>query len=402
MALWENALPKSPALKNLNDGVMRLGLGFKIVMFGSLVIYMTGCREDIYIQQSTSTEVGEPRFTGVDGFYLLNEGNMGSNKSTLDYFDETTGTYIKNIYAERNPSVVKELGDVGNDLEIYGSKLYAVINCSHKVEVMRATDATRISKIDIPNCRYAIGHGGYVYVSSYVSPTTDNPKAPRGAVYKVDTLSLSVVGRVEVGYQPEEMAVSNGKLYVANSGGYRAPNYDRTVSVIDINNFVVVRDIDVAINLHRVKRDKHGMIYVTSRGDNAEVGSRLFVIDPLIDEVVKEIDSPVSDMWIHGDSAYVYSAAINELTGKTAISYSIINLQTHSVVDDAIIKDGTEVNIKMPHGIAVHPITGDIYITDARNYVSSGRIHCYSPKGVLLWSQKTGEIPSHFAFKFQN
>ena len=68
MALWENALPKSPALKNLNDGVMRLGLGFKIVMFGSLVIYMTGCREDIYIQQSTSTEVGEPRFTGVDGF----------------------------------------------------------------------------------------------------------------------------------------------------------------------------------------------------------------------------------------------------------------------------------------------------------------------------------------------
>ena len=140
------------------------------------------------------------------------------------------------------------------------------------------------------------------------------------AVYKGERLSLSVVGRVEGGYQPEEMAVSNGKLYVANSGGYRAPNYDRTVSVIDINNFVVVRDIDVAINLHRVKRDKHGMIYVTSRGDNAEVGSRLFVIDPLIDEVVKEIDSPVSDMLIHGDSAYVYSAAINDFTGKTAIS----------------------------------------------------------------------------------
>ena len=88
-----------------------------------LLLIATGCREDIYIQQSTSTEVEEPRFTGIDGFYLLNEGNMGSNKSTLDYFDETTGTYIKNIYAERNPSAVKELGDVGNDLEIYGSKL---------------------------------------------------------------------------------------------------------------------------------------------------------------------------------------------------------------------------------------------------------------------------------------
>ena len=31
--------------------------------------------------------------------FLLNEGNMGSNKSTLDYFDYQTGIYTKNIYA---------------------------------------------------------------------------------------------------------------------------------------------------------------------------------------------------------------------------------------------------------------------------------------------------------------
>ena len=79
---------------------------------------LTGCREDIYIHPSTSTEVESPRITGVDGFYLINEGNMGSNKATLDYFDETQGVYHRNIYAERNPNVVKELGDVGNDVEI--------------------------------------------------------------------------------------------------------------------------------------------------------------------------------------------------------------------------------------------------------------------------------------------
>lgn len=374
----------------------------RFVIIASILLTLhsiTGCREDIYIQQSTSTEVEEPRFTGVDGFYLLNEGNMGSNKSTLDYFDETTGTYIKNIYAERNPSVVKELGDVGNDIKIYGSKLYAVINCSHKVEVMKAKDATRIAKIDIPNCRYAIGHGNFIYISSYVSPTTANPKAPKGAVYKIDTLSLNIVDRIEVGYQPEEMAVSNGKLYVANSGGYRAPNYDHTVSVIDLNNFAVAKEIDVAINLHRVKRDSRGMIYVTSRGDNANIRSRMFVIDPQLDRVVTEIDTQVSDLWIDGDSAYIYSAYINDLTGDKDISYSIVNLNTLQVIDNSIIKDGTDSNIKMPHGIAVHPVTKEIFITDARNYVSSGRIHCYSPDGILKWSQTTGEIPAHFAFK---
>lgn len=359
------------------------------------------CREDIYIQQSTSTEVEAPRFTAIDGFYLLNEGNMGSNKSTLDYFDETTGNYIRNIYAERNPSVVKELGDVGNDLEIYGSKLYAVINCSHKVEVMRADDATRITKIDIPNCRYAIGEGGFVYVSSYVSPTTDNPKAPRGAVYKIDTLTHKIADRIEVGYQPEEMAVSNGKLYVANSGGYRAPDYDRTVSVIDLDHFAVIKEIDVAINLHRVKRDRYGMIYVSSRGNNADIKSRLYVIDPETDQVIADVDTQVSDLCISGDSAYIYSSYINDLTGDKAISYSIVNLVSLQVIDNSIIKDGTDQNIKMPHGIAVHPVTHEIYITDARNYVSSGRIHCYSPDGILKWSQTTGEIPAHIEFKWK-
>lgn len=366
-----------------------------VILLFVFVAIITGCRGDIYVQQSTSTEVEAPRITGVDGFYLINEGNMGSNKATLDYFDETTGVYHKNIYAERNPSKVKELGDVGNDVEIYGTKLYAVINCSHKVEVMKAADATSITKIDIPNCRYVLGYGGYVYVSSYVSPVQDDPKAPLGAIFKVDTASFKIVDRVDVGYQPEEMVVSNGKIYIANSGGYRAPDYDRTVSVVDLQSFEVIRDIDVDINLHRVKRDKNGMVYVSSRGDNASIPSCLYVIDPTIDKVVAEVNTPISDMWIHGDSAYIYSSARN----ATIVSYSILDLRTLRVVDDKIIKDGTDVNIKMPHGIAVHPITREIYITDARNYVSSGRVHCYSPEGVLKWTQTTGEIPSQFAFK---
>lgn len=361
----------------------------------------TGCRDDIYIHPSEAEEVESPRITGVDGFYLLNEGNMGSNKSTLDYFDETAGTYHRNIYAERNPNVVKELGDVGNDVEIYGSKLYAVINCSHKVEVMRAADAVSVARIDIPNCRYVVGHGRYVYVSSYVSPVQSDPKAPLGAVFKVDTATMRIVDRVDVGYQPEEMAVANGKLYVANSGGYRAPDYDRTVSVIDLERFAVIKNIDVAINLHRVKRDSHGMIYVTSRGDYAYQPSRLFVIDPTLDMVTTEVETPVSDLWIHGDSAYIYASERSDINQSTTISYSIIDLNTLRVVDNSIIKDGTDSEIRMPHGIAVHPITGEIYITDARNYVSSGRIHCYSPQGIRKWTMTTGEIPSQISFKYQ-
>ena len=86
------------------------------------------CRKAQKIVPSTDTNVGGGESGDIKGFFLLNEGNMGSNKATLDYYDYETGIYHKNIFAERNPGVARELGDVGNDLQIYGGKLYAVIN----------------------------------------------------------------------------------------------------------------------------------------------------------------------------------------------------------------------------------------------------------------------------------
>ena len=215
-----------------------------------LVAAISACREDELVVPTEYEIIPDTPApdTKVRGFYLLNEGNMGSNKCTLDYFDYFTGLYSRNLYAEKNPNVIKELGDVGNDIGIYGSKLYVVVNCSHKVEVLDARSGVRIGQIDIPNCRYVRFHRGKAYVSSYVGPVLIDPDAPKGAVYRVDTLSLEVTGRVTVGYQPEEMEILDDYMYVANSGGYRAPNYDNTVSVIQLIDFKQVQQIPVDIN----------------------------------------------------------------------------------------------------------------------------------------------------------
>ena len=89
---------------------------------------LAACRKEEPIVPSTSTPIAPPEDSSggngneerIRGFFLLNEGNMGSNKATLDYFDYATGIYTKNIYAERNPGVVKERGGVVTDLQIYG------------------------------------------------------------------------------------------------------------------------------------------------------------------------------------------------------------------------------------------------------------------------------------------
>ena len=337
------------------------------------------------------------------GMYLLNEANMGSNKSSIDYVDFRNAYYVRNIYAERNPEVVKELGDVGNDIQIYGNKLYAVINCSHKVEVMDVRTCKRIGQVDIPNCRYIRFAKGKAYVSAYVGPVAIDPNAQLGAVYEVDTASLAVTRKVTVGYQPDELEVLGEYLYVANSGGYRAPDYDSTVSVVEIYGMKQIQKIPVGINLHRIRKDRYGKFWVTSRGDYNSIPSRLYVLDRKDknskEMVVKDtLDIPCSEMYIQGDSLYFYSVEWNKQTERNTVTYGIIDVRTGQLVTDHFITDGTEQDIVIPYGICVHPTTGDIYVTDAKNYVSTGVLHCYDRHGKKKWSVRTGDIPAHMAF----
>lgn len=375
-----------------------------IIFFLTLMSLLSGCREDELVvptEYDIIPEVFNPR-SAIRGIYLVNEGNMGSNKCSLDYFDYATGLYARNFYAERNPEVVKELGDVGNDIGIYGDKLYVVVNCSHKVEVMDARSGRRIGQVDIPNCRYVRFYRGSAYVSSYVGPVLIDPDAPRGAVYRVDTLSLAVTGKVTVGYQPEEMEIVDDYMYVANSGGYRAPNYDNTVSVIQMVDFKQVEKIPVGINLHRLKKDGYGKLWVSSRGDYQSIPSRLFVLDKKkgYNQMVVTDTLPYgcSNMAVKGDSLFYYATEWNNYTASNKISYGIIDVRTKQRISENFITDGTEREITIPYGIAVHPETGDIFVTDAKNYVSSGTLYCFDSSGKKKWSVRTGDIPAHMAF----
>ena len=368
---------------------------------------LSGCRTDDIIIYAEDEDTGvETVHSEVVGLYLLNEGNMGSNKCTLDYLDLSDSTihYYRNIFAERNPNEVKELGDVGNDIKIYGSRLWLVINCSNKVEVCRASDAMKLGKVDIPNCRYVTFDGGYAYVSSYVGPVSVDSNAPRGRVYKVDTLTLQKVDSVVVGYQPEEMVALNGKLYVANSGGYRVPDYDNTVSVVDLLSFTEERQIVVSANLHRCRADQYGNLWVTSRGDYYDIQPKLYCLSKGLGdqmELIDDFDVPVTDLCLVGDSLYYLGSSFNYFTMTNDRVMGIINVRTHEMVTTQLTTAPEAASIVQPYGIIVHPENRDFYLMDAKNYVSSGELLHFNADGTFDYKVRTGDIPAHAAFLFK-
>lgn len=371
---------------------------YLVLLVGLTIVLLTACRVDDPVIWPTKTSVGTAdSITHIIGFYLLNEGNMGSNKATLDFYDYRTATYSKNIFPSRNPNIVSELGDVGNDLQIYGNRLYAVINASNTVEVMDAQTAQHIGEIYIPNCRYITFQGHRAYVSSYAGPVQLG-NTQLGYVAEIDTATLTITRTVTVGPQPEEMAIVDGLLYVANSGGYSIGNYDNTVSVIDLDAFEELRKIEVAINPHRLKTDQYGDIYVSSRGDYYEQASNLWVIDSKTQAVKGHFDIGCSNFCIVGDSAYVFSYDYDKASGATSVAYALVDVKNELVVSRQFITDGTDAKIKVPYGIAVNSFTGEILVSDAKTYVVPGTLYCFSSSGVLQWQVTTGDIPAHIAF----
>ena len=376
------------------------------------LLMLSSCRNDVMVVPMEDINTGGKTVKSeIIGMYLLNEGNMGSNKSSLDYLDlsgkDATVHYLRNIYSERNPETVMMLGDVGNDIQIYGSRLWLVINCSNKVEVAQAEDAVRIGKVDIPNCRYVTFKDRYAYVSSYVGSVYSGSSSPLGSVYKVDTLSLQKVDSCSVGYQPEEMAIIGKKLYVANSGGYQGmtgQGYESTVSVIDLDKMQETERITVAPNLHRIRKDKYDQLWVTSRGNYMDSESKIYWLNKGGDgkmQVIGHLDQPVSDLCIVGDSLYFYGSQWSEITMTNTVTYGIIDVRTHQIVSTSL-SDAPEINkIRMPYGIIVNPIHRDFYLMDAKNYVSSGELLHFLPDGTFDWKVKTGDIPAHAVFLFK-
>lgn len=310
------------------------------------------------------------------GMYILNEGLFQQNNSTLSYYNFTDGTFTSNIFLDVNH---RGLGDVGNDLQRYGSKLYCVVNNSNIVEVMDFSTAKSLKTIYLsgkePRCLAFLD--GKAYISCF-----------DGDVVRLDTASLEIEATVHAGRNPDGICVCNGKLYVCNSGGKDYPNYDNTVSVIDPATFTVTKDITVVINPTRVKAYNDRYVYVVSNGNYGDISYAFQKIDCQTDEVVKTYDLEVYNFDIYQNLAYMYSYNFSTMTSWI----KVLNLETDEVVNDSFISDGTQ--LQTPYNIMVNPLNGDVYITDAGSYIANGDIYCFDQNGKKKFSFEAGLCPA--------
>ncbi len=298
------------------------------------------------------------------GVYTLNQGLYGQNNTMLTYYDfaSTTPTtdYFKNVNGFG-------LGDTGSDFIIYGGKVYIVINVSGYVAVADAASAKFKDTIDFKNAgvnrgpENIVGFGSNVFVSS-----TD------GTVAVIDTTTLAINKFITVGSNPAQMAVSGNNLYVSNTGGF-SPTYDSTVSVIDLTSLTETAKITVGINPGSIAADNSGNIYVACTGNYGSVVPKIVKVALSTNQVILSADTAA------GTIRYYNNTLITTGGYLGAANVGILNPADFSAVRPSFVTDGT--TLINPYGLDIDPATGDVYVGDAVDYISSGNVYCFDKTG---------------------
>lgn len=355
--------------------------GLKVVCFFPLMlaVFFISCRGD----SVQSPPVGPlPDSSSLTSrVYVLCEGLYGMNNARLVVWNIRTGEVEQDVFSKVNR---RGLGDTGNDLLLYGSKIYVVMSGSNTVEVVDALTAMSIRQIPFTNeggvgrqPRYACAADGKVYVCCF-----------DGSVCRIDTARLEVDAIAYAGLNPDGICVSGNKLYVSNSGGLSFPDCDSTVSVIDRTSFVQTARIVVGMNPYTIAADSRGHVYVSTRGDYDGFNQKsmsgrggeaynLYRIDAVKDSVDRIFNIPVLNFCLYHDTAYLYNYDYNTNTSWIGV----FDLESECFVSENFIADGTR--IQKPYAIDVEPGTGSVYIGEAYNHLSSGSLFVFSRQGEM-------------------
>jgi hypothetical protein len=336
--------------------------------------------------------------TAGHGIYILNTGNprISNADGILTYYNFASKAIVPNQYGVANGT---QLGFSGYDIEIYGSKMYIVSTSSNVVDIVDRKTSKLIKQVSFVTSNYVNAAPLHMPGKQPKSIAFYNGNAfvscNDGTVAVMDTTTLAITKNIPLGTYgfPQGLVVANGKLYVA-APGYEG-NVTNTVFTINLTTLTVIKTIAVIPKPESLATDAYGNVYVMS-GGNFDDGlislGGLTVIDSQADTVKSKIPASPGDtepggtaipITVLGDFVYYLRGQSNKI--------AVYNAKTQTLVSTSFITDGTL--LTLPTAIAANPLTGEIYITDAKDFVTTGSLYAFDKAGKLEYTLTTGIDP---------
>lgn len=330
-----------------------------------LLLFASSCKK-IEIREP----IENPETPGSSAYftYITNEGNFQSNNSSISKYDPVDSDLIKDHYKEVNQT---SLGDICQSMTITAERIYVVVNNSGKIEVLNRSDFRKINTITgLTSPRYIIEYGTNLFVSDLFENAVSVVNKNTGALTK----------KIILNGWTEEMVLNDKELYVTNI----RTSY---VYIIDVDQQTLKDSIKVGFGSSAILK-ANGKIWVLCQGDQASTQQGgLYSIDPATKKVTSSLTLPagVSKLVKNKSSDILYYLQ----NGVHSVNISSSNLSSE------LFFDGSGKNL---YGLGADPFNGDIYFSDAHDFLQEGTIYHYTGSKELIRSFKAGFIPGNFYF----
>lgn len=349
-------------------------LGICLLVTGA---FLTSCSSD----DDQSNQIVPSDF--ANGIFILNEGTMGNANASVSFLSQN-GVVQNNIYQTVNGQL---LGDIAQNIYAKDDRVYIVLNGSGTIEVVNRYSFEKIGTINagLSNPRYIIIEDGKGYVTNWGDPA--NPQDDFVAV--VNLSSLTVETTIPVVEGPEKMEEENGKIFVAHAGGWGTGN---TISVIDAVSNTVVSTITVG-DIPNSLKEENGKLYVMCGGKPAwtqdETLGGLYIINLTNLSVESVLTFPQGEhpsQMVEEDGKFYYTLD-DKVFSMPVWATSLPTTPLFTMSDFGIFG---------AYGFEVEE--GKIYVADAVDYTSNGKVHIFNLSGNHLETYTVGKLPNGFAF----
>lgn len=317
----------------------------------------------------------------TDGVFVLNEGGAGSGNASVTYLSDDFAQVQYDVFGGINSG--EALGDTGQSMGFHGDKAYVVLNISNEIKVVnRSTFALIATITGLSNPRFIAFRDNFAYVTCW----GDGGDAHDDYVAVIDLATNVQSTTISVNEGPERILQINGKLYVAHQGGY---GFGNSISVIDSASHSVTATLAVGDVPNSIV-ENNGFLYVLCGGKpfwaSAETDGALSKIDLATDTVVSTVPFTAAhpaNLEIAGGQMFysvdadIFKADLTATAWPAEPLFSIAPQGAYGVYGMDILND-------------------QLYVGDAVDYASPGKVYVYSLEGDLLQNITVGVIPNSF------
>ena len=328
--------------------------------------------------------------------FIVNEGNFMVGNASLSYYNPDSGETVNDIFYNTNGL---PLGDVAYSMTLCDSLAYIVVNNSGKIYIMNTSTFQYTGKITgLTSPRYLfIINRQKAYVSDLYAK----------AITIINLNNNEISGTISIDnhnpdfYQhPSEQMVAFGDTLFVNCW-----SYDNKVLLINTQTDTVFDSITVGKQPNSMVIDRFHKLWVLSDGGTTgtpygQERASLARIDIATLTVEKrfefqDINASPSHLTInatHDTVWYLY----NNWSGSNVAGAGVYAMPVSSgeLPENPVIPQ----NGKLFYSLGIDPENTTVYVSDAMDFTSRGKVYLYSASGQPKDTLTTGIIPGAFCF----